>query len=303
MADFALDPPPKVGLWRARLPCSRRRKARTKNGAGRPARLIRGSGCAKVLARFEVRGGTVPTAVAVVTGASRGIGKQLAVDLARAGYDVVCAARSTESAPSRLPGSVDATADLVRQVGRRGLAVALDVRDEKAVAELAERVLGELGRCDLLINNAAVAAPLPALQDTTTPLAAWRRRQSERAILHDVLLLSAHASGRRPGDQHILGRGGDSSVRPSELHRHQTRTRRPNGRAGLRAARTDSGELGASRPASVERGIRRHASRRCRSPIRGPGDHVRRDSLARAPTDRIHAGTCSTSPTSGSVAW
>lgn len=105
--------------------------------------------------------------VAVVTGASRGIGKKLCVDLARAGYDVVCAARSTSDAPSRLPGSVDETADLVRAEGRRALPVALDVRDEEAVRALAERVVAELGRCDLLVNNAAVAAPTPALQDTT----------------------------------------------------------------------------------------------------------------------------------------
>jgi NAD(P)-dependent dehydrogenase (short-subunit alcohol dehydrogenase family) len=129
--------------------------------------LIRDGGCAKLPLESRLKGGTVVTPVAVVTGASRGIGKQLSVDLAGAGYDVVCAARSTESAPSRLPGSVDQTAERVGQRGRRGLAVALDVRDEKAVAALADRVLSEFGRCDLLINNAAVAAPLPALEDTT----------------------------------------------------------------------------------------------------------------------------------------
>ncbi len=106
-------------------------------------------------------------AVAVVTGASRGIGKQLCVDLAQAGYEVVCAARTTKNQPARLPGSVDETADLVRARGGRAHPVGLDVRDEQAVARLADWVYGELGRCDLLVNNAAVAAPLPALQDST----------------------------------------------------------------------------------------------------------------------------------------
>jgi NAD(P)-dependent dehydrogenase (short-subunit alcohol dehydrogenase family) len=105
--------------------------------------------------------------VAVVTGASRGIGQRLAVDLAGAGYDVVCTARSSASAPGRLPGTVDATADAVRATGRRAMAVALDVQDEAGVAALAERVFGEWGRCDLLIANAAVAPPKPALADTT----------------------------------------------------------------------------------------------------------------------------------------
>jgi NAD(P)-dependent dehydrogenase (short-subunit alcohol dehydrogenase family) len=109
--------------------------------------------------------------VAVVSGASRGIGRQLCIDLAAAGYDVACAARSSEGARSRLPGTVDETAAAVVAGGRRALAVALDVRDDTAVADLAERVYGEWGRCDLLVNNAAVAPPLPALEDS---IRRWR---------------------------------------------------------------------------------------------------------------------------------
>ena len=105
--------------------------------------------------------------VAVVTGASRGIGKQLAVDLAGAGYDVVCVARSTAGGPSKLPGTVEETAESVRGLGRRAWAVGLDVRDEDAIAGLAQRLESEWERCDLLVNNAAVAPPKPALEDTT----------------------------------------------------------------------------------------------------------------------------------------
>jgi citronellol/citronellal dehydrogenase len=105
--------------------------------------------------------------VAVVTGASRGIGRRLSIDLAAQGYDVVCAARSSAERPGKLPGTVEETAERVRELGRRALAVSLDVRDEEAVAALAERVVREFGGCDLLVNNAAIAAPLPALQDTT----------------------------------------------------------------------------------------------------------------------------------------
>jgi NAD(P)-dependent dehydrogenase (short-subunit alcohol dehydrogenase family) len=105
--------------------------------------------------------------LAVVTGASRGIGKQLAVDLARDGYDVACVARSSQEHPSKLPGTVEETADLVRQAGREALAVALDVRDEQAVAAFAQSVYERFGRCDVLVNNAAVAPPRPALEDTT----------------------------------------------------------------------------------------------------------------------------------------
>ena len=105
--------------------------------------------------------------VAVVTGASRGIGKQLSIDLAQAGDDVVCAARSSAAQPGKLPGNVDETAARVRDEGRRALAVALDVRDEASIHALADRVYEEWGRCDLLINNAAVAVPGPALPDSS----------------------------------------------------------------------------------------------------------------------------------------
>ncbi len=105
--------------------------------------------------------------VAVVTGASRGIGRQLCVDLAGAGWDVVCTARSAEGSRGRLPGTVEETAAQVEAAGRRALPVALDVRDEEGVAKLADRVYAEFGRCDLLVNNAALAPPKPALEDTT----------------------------------------------------------------------------------------------------------------------------------------
>ena len=104
--------------------------------------------------------------VAVVTGASRGIGKRLSADLAAAGYDVVCTARTSNASRARLPGTVEEMAALVERAGRRAMPVALDVQDEAAVAALAARVYAEWGRCDLLVNNAAIAPPKPALADS-----------------------------------------------------------------------------------------------------------------------------------------
>jgi NAD(P)-dependent dehydrogenase (short-subunit alcohol dehydrogenase family) len=109
----------------------------------------------------------VSAPVALVTGASRGIGKRLCADLARAGYDVVCAARSSAEHPSKLPGTVEETAKLVTDAGHRAWPVALDVRDEDAVRDLVERIHAEWGRIDLVVNNAAVAPEKPALEDST----------------------------------------------------------------------------------------------------------------------------------------
>jgi NAD(P)-dependent dehydrogenase (short-subunit alcohol dehydrogenase family) len=109
--------------------------------------------------------------VAVVTGASRGIGKRLCADLAANGYDVVCTARSSSDSPGKLPGTIDETAALIEQAGARAMTAALDVRDEEAVNDLAERVFSEWGRCDLLINNAAVAPPGRSLDE---PVKRWK---------------------------------------------------------------------------------------------------------------------------------
>jgi NAD(P)-dependent dehydrogenase (short-subunit alcohol dehydrogenase family) len=109
--------------------------------------------------------------VAVVTGASRGIGKQLSVDLAANGYDLVCTARSSSDSPGKLPGTIDETAAMVVDKGSKAMPVALDVRDEDAVNALADRVYSEWGRCDLLVNNAALAPPGRSLEE---PVKRWR---------------------------------------------------------------------------------------------------------------------------------
>ncbi|HJM74417.1 MAG TPA: SDR family NAD(P)-dependent oxidoreductase [Dehalococcoidia bacterium] len=102
--------------------------------------------------------------VAFITGASRGIGKQLAVDFAKRGYDVVCVARSTAEQPPKLPGTVDATADLVRAEGRRALSVRADLSREEDCGAAVEAAYGEFGRIDVLINNAAIAPTGAALE-------------------------------------------------------------------------------------------------------------------------------------------
>lgn len=90
---------------------------------------------------------------AVVTGASRGIGRAVALGLAKAGFDVVVAAKSTEST-EKLPGSVFTVAAEVEALGVRALPVRVDVRDADQIEALAAQALERFGRIDLLVNNA-----------------------------------------------------------------------------------------------------------------------------------------------------
>ncbi len=91
--------------------------------------------------------------VAVITGASRGIGRALALGLARAGWHVVIAAKSTTST-DRLPGSIHTVAAEVEALGTQALPVQVDVRDAEQIEQLAARTLERFGRIDLLVNNA-----------------------------------------------------------------------------------------------------------------------------------------------------
>lgn len=97
--------------------------------------------------------------VAVVTGASRGVGKGVALALGAAGMVVYVTGRSTTTSGSQLrgqvlPGSIQETAEAVTRAGGLGIAVACDHGDDAQVKALFEQVGREQGRLDLLVNNA-----------------------------------------------------------------------------------------------------------------------------------------------------
>lgn len=97
--------------------------------------------------------------VALVTGASRGVGRAVAVALARSGSDVACAARATSDKPLRLPGTIDETVQHVKALGRRALAVPTNLAIEEDVDGMVRKTLEFFGRIDVLINNAAITFP------------------------------------------------------------------------------------------------------------------------------------------------
>jgi len=100
--------------------------------------------------------GILENSVVVVAGVGPGLGRSIAVQCAKAGADVVLAAR-TESRLAEV-------ADEVKQLGRRTLQVATDINSDESAQNLVDTTLAEFGRLDALINNAFAIPPLGELQ-------------------------------------------------------------------------------------------------------------------------------------------
>jgi NAD(P)-dependent dehydrogenase (short-subunit alcohol dehydrogenase family) len=97
--------------------------------------------------------------VAIVTGASRGIGEYIARVLAGAGAAVTVAARTVEVTDKRLPGTIYTVAEHITSRGGQALPVRLDVRDPESIEGCVQRTVDEFGRVDIIVNNAAILVP------------------------------------------------------------------------------------------------------------------------------------------------
>jgi NAD(P)-dependent dehydrogenase (short-subunit alcohol dehydrogenase family) len=97
--------------------------------------------------------------VAIITGASRGLGQYCAVAYAKEGAKVVVAARTEQESDPRLPGTIYATAKLCDEAGGEGFPEVCNVADLASVEGMVEKVLAKFGQVDILMNNAAVQPP------------------------------------------------------------------------------------------------------------------------------------------------
>jgi NAD(P)-dependent dehydrogenase (short-subunit alcohol dehydrogenase family) len=106
-----------------------------------------------IMDRFRLDG-----KVAIVTGASSGLGVAFAQALAEAGADLVLAARRVEK--------LEQTRELVEAAGQRALVVATDVAEPEDATNLVQRAMDEFGRVDVLLNNAGIGTAVPATRET-----------------------------------------------------------------------------------------------------------------------------------------
>jgi citronellol/citronellal dehydrogenase len=125
--------------------------------------------------------------VAIVTGASRGVGAAAAVAMASEGVAVACAARATDADPLRLPGTIDGTVRQITDAGGRALAVPTNLAHEEEIERMVATTVTHFGRLDVLVNNAAITFP----GDLDVPL---KRYDLIMAVNLRAPLIAAHAA-------------------------------------------------------------------------------------------------------------
>jgi NAD(P)-dependent dehydrogenase (short-subunit alcohol dehydrogenase family) len=126
--------------------------------------------------------------VAVVTGASRGAGRGIAIGLGAHGCTVYVTGRSEKTADASMPGTISDTADAVTKAGGKGIAVRVDHARDEQVKSLFDQVAQEQGKVDILVNNAAAIS-----DDLTTPGHFWEKPLSLGNLI-DVGLRSSYVA-------------------------------------------------------------------------------------------------------------
>ena len=192
----------------------------------------------------------------VITGGGTGLGREMVLAIARAGGDLVIA--------SRRAGPIEEVAALARETGRHAVAVPTDVTDTPQVEALFRRALGELGKVDVLINNAGIvrgagATPIWEISDADWRLGIETNLSSafycSRAVAKHMVdrgrgkiinVSSGVRASRRPGQLHVhdrQGRGPAADAHPGDeprqvrRHQHLHRARLHSDRGNGHAAR------------------------------------------------------------------
>lgn len=151
--------------------------------------------------------------VVLVTGASRGIGRAIALAAARAGAHVAVAAKTAEP-HAKLPGTIHSVADEVRALGVRALPLQVDVREEFQVADAVAAIKREFGRLDALVNNAG-AIGLTGVEQTAVKRFDLMHEVNARALF--VCAKTCLPLLRQAGGGHIISLSPPLNLNPKWL--------------------------------------------------------------------------------------
>ncbi|VDK69551.1 unnamed protein product [Onchocerca ochengi] len=136
----------------------------------------------------------------VITGASRGIGKEIALKLAKDGANIVVAAKTTEAHP-KLPGTIYSAVEDIEKAGGKGLACVVDVRDEQSVTRAVSEAVQKFGGIDILINNASAISLTGTLQTTMKKFDLMHQINTRGTFLMSQKCIPFLKNGKNP---HIL---------------------------------------------------------------------------------------------------
>ncbi len=220
-------------------------------------------------------GTTTPaTPTALVTGASRGIGRAIALGLATAGFDLAITARTvhegdpTASDPvtgAALPGSLDSTASTIEAVGRRVLPIRLDLLDLHALAPAVDTAVAGLGHIDVLVNNAIYVGPgghkryldtepdelaRRVLGNVTAPLLLTQRAVAHMVARGSGLVLDISSAAGQRTPRRPVGEGGwalSYAVTKAGFHRIADMLAVECGDTGIRAFNLNPGFVSTER--------------------------------------------------------
>lgn len=154
--------------------------------------------------------------VIFITGASRGIGREIALRFARDGASIVIAAKSAEPHP-KLEGTIYTVADEVEKAGGKALPLMVDVRDESAVSEAISKAVNVFGGIDVLINNAS-AINLGSTTDISMKRFDLIFSVNVRATFMCSKLCVPHL--KKSSNPHILNLSPPLSMKPKWFKKH-----------------------------------------------------------------------------------
>ena len=138
---------------------------------------------------------------ALVIGASRGMGKRMALELAREGADVAIAARTERAGQSKTSGTIHETAEEIRALGRTAVPVRVDLASSPEIEAMFAEALAALGHIDILIHSVQYMGPgyLSAFLETPVEELDVQLRVNLLSAMHATRLAAGHMAGRGGG--------------------------------------------------------------------------------------------------------